>query len=378
MRILVLCHEYPPLGGGGGRVAQDLSRGFVQQGHEVRLLTARAEGLPAAENDNGVEIIRLKSFRTQTFRAGLRAMLGYVWASFWAGLKITRQWKPDIIHIHFAVPGGAAGFAISRLTHVPYVLTVHLGDVPGGVPEKTGKWFRWIFPLTPMIWKNADQLVAVSEFTRNLALQKYPVPIQVIPNGVDLNALNPGEIKVNMPPVIVFAGRFVPQKNPLQIIRSLAEVSDLPWKAVLIGDGALRPEIENQIEASGLTARFTLPGWLKPEEVIEWYRKSDILFMPSLSEGLPVVGVQALAMGLAMVLSDAGGNPELIVPDKNGFLVPQGQNDKYAIGLRSLLSDPQKLQNARLTSRSHARNFDLSAVVESYLEVLQQAGAGRE
>lgn len=378
MRILVLCHEYPPLGGGGGRVAQDLSRGFVQQGHQVRLLTPWFKDLPEVENDQGVEVIRLRSSRTQVFRADLKAMLGFVWASFWKGLQIARQWKPDVVHIHFAVPGGAAGYAISRLTRIPYVLTAHLGDVPGGVPEKTGKWFRWIFPLTPAIWKRAHQVVAVSEFTRGLALKKYPVPIQVIPNGVDLNALDPGMIKASTPPLVVFAGRFVPQKNPLQIIRSLAEVNDLPWKAVLIGDGAMRSEIEKEIEAHGLTARFTLPGWLKPEEVIEWFRKSDILFMPSISEGLPVVGVQALAMGLAMVLSDAGGNPELVVPGKNGFLIPQGHNAEYASGLRSLLSDPHVLQDARLFSRQHAKNFDLNAVVESYLDVLQRAGTGKE
>jgi len=378
MRILVLCHEYPPLGGGGGRVAQDLSRGFVQQGHQVKLITPWFKDLPGTENDQGVEIIRIKSSRSQLFRADLKAMLGFVWASFWKGMQTARQWKPDVIHIHFAVPGGAAGYAISLLIGIPYVLTAHLGDVPGGVPEKTGKWFRWIFPFTPVIWKKAHQVVAVSEFTRSLALKKYPVPIRVIPNGVDLDALDPGIIKANTPPVVVFAGRFVPQKNPLQIIRSLAEVNDLRWKAVLIGDGAMRPEIESEIDAHGLASRFTLPGWLKPEEVIEWFRKSDILFMPSLSEGLPVVGVQGLAMGLAMVLSDAGGNPELVVPGRNGYLIPQGKNTDYAGGLRSLLSNPQALQDARLFSRQHAKNFDLNAVVKSYLDVLQQAGAGRE
>ncbi|HQN05064.1 MAG TPA: glycosyltransferase family 4 protein, partial [Anaerolineaceae bacterium] len=149
MRILVLCHEYPPLGGGGGRVAQDLSRGFVQQGHQVKLITPWFKDLPGTENDQGVEIIRIKSSRSQLFRADLKAMLGFVWASFWKGLQTARQWKPDVIHIHFAVPGGAAGYAISLLIGIPYVLTAHLGDVPGGVPEKTGKWFRWIFPFTP-------------------------------------------------------------------------------------------------------------------------------------------------------------------------------------------------------------------------------------
>jgi glycosyltransferase involved in cell wall biosynthesis len=377
MRILVLCHEYPPLGGGGGKVAQDLCRGYIKHGHQVRILTARAGDLPIEQNDEGVEVIRLKSLRRHAFKADMRAMMGYIWAAFWAGLKTIRTWKPDVIHVHFAVPAGAVAYALSLFTGVPYVLTAHLGDVPGGVPEKTGQWFKWIFPFTPPIWKKARHIVAVSEFTRQLALAKYPVAIDVIPNGVDLRLLDPGEIVVQEPPVIAFAGRFVPQKDPLQIVRSLAEVSDLPWQAVLIGDGSLRVDIEKEITTFHLEDRFTLPGWLTPEQVIEWFRKSDILFMPSLSEGLPVVGVQALAMGLAMVLSDAGGNPALVKHDVNGMLIVRGHNTEYSQALRTLLSDRQTLYEARLSSRSHAKNFDLDAVVESYEKNLIHAAPGR-
>ncbi len=372
MRILVLCHEYPPLGGGGGKVAQDLCRGFVQHGHAVKILTAQAKELPTRVNDQGVEVIKLKSLRRHSFKADFRAMLGYVWAAFWAGLKVIRTWKPDVIHVHFAVPAGATAYLLSLFTGIPYVLTIHLGDVPGGVPEKTSKWFRWIYPLTPPIWKKARHIAAVSQFTRSLAVTSYIVPVQVIPNGVNLQELDPGEIKLNQPPVVIFAGRFVPQKNPLQIIRSLAEVQDLPWQAVLIGDGELRSTIEKEIAEHNLQNRFILPGWVKPEEVIERFQQADILFMPSLSEGMPVVGVQALAMGLAMVLSDAGGNPGLIKPAENGYLIPQGQKDAYAIALRTLLSNPKILLAARKASRAHARQFDLNAVVESYLHLLEQ------
>ena len=74
----------------------------------------------------------------------------------------------------------------------PIYLTAHLGDVPGGVPEKTDKWFRWVAPFIPPIWNRAKRVAAVSIFTKNLALQRYPVPIQVIPNGVSTNEFDPG------------------------------------------------------------------------------------------------------------------------------------------------------------------------------------------
>ena len=369
MRILVLIHEYPPVGGGGGRVAQDICEGLVKQGNEVLVLTAHCEDLPFEERQGEITIRRLKSWRRLPYKADIRAMAGYVWKSFWAGLRIIRQWHPDVIHTHFAVPAGASAWLLNRLTGIPYVLTAHLGDVPGGTPEKTGKWFKWIFPFTPPIWKRAAQVVAVSEFTRQLALSSYSVDVRVIPNGVDLEKINPGNIVLNDPPRIVFAGRFMPQKNPIQIIRTLAAIKDLAWDCVLIGDGPLREEIEREIKLHGLEERITLTGWIKPEQVLDWYARSDIMFMPSLSEGLPVVGVQALAMGLALVLSRAGGNVELIRNGENGYLIDVDDAPEYEMRLRTLLSDPEVCLAARMASRQIAQRFDINSVVESYATI---------
>ena len=87
-------------------------------------------------------------------------MAGFVGASLLKGYPLLGKWRPDVMHVHFAVPAGAAGWLLNRLSGVPYVLTAHLGDVPGGVPEKTGKWFRLIFPLTPPIWRDAAAVTA--------------------------------------------------------------------------------------------------------------------------------------------------------------------------------------------------------------------------
>ncbi|MBU0510995.1 MAG: glycosyltransferase family 4 protein, partial [Chloroflexi bacterium] len=365
MRIIVLVYEFPPVGGGGGRVAEDVCRGFVQRGHEVLVLTAHLKGLPRRENRDGIEIVRILSGRRLPFKAGFGAMLGYILAGFGAGWRIIRAWKPDIIHVHFAVPSGALALPLSRLTGVPYILTAHLGDVPGGVPDKTDRWFRWVFPFTLPIWKSAAQVCAVSEFTRDLAKQSYDVDIQVIPNGVDLNLLDPGEIQAATPPRLMYAGRFVTQKNPVQIIRTLGALRDLPWNCVMVGDGPLRPEIEAEIERQGILDRVTLTGWVTPDKVIGWFARSDILFMPSLSEGLPVVGVQALAMGLAIVAGRAGGFVDLVEPGVNGYLLDGNSSAAGVEELRQLLSSPQQLEAFRKASRRIARRFDIREVVRS-------------
>jgi glycosyltransferase involved in cell wall biosynthesis len=173
MRILTLIYEFPPIGGGGGRAAYDICKGLVVRGHEVTVLTAHMQSLPFEEYKDGIRLVRIPSFRRETFGASFITMLAYILAGLWAGLRLIRLDRPDIIHTHFAVPSGALAWLLSIFTGIPYILTAHLGDVPGGVPEKTGKWFRWIEPFTHPIWKRAKKVIAVSEYTRQLALRHY-------------------------------------------------------------------------------------------------------------------------------------------------------------------------------------------------------------
>lgn len=373
MRVLVLIYEFPPVGGGGGMVARDISLGLRRRGHEVRVITAHYPGLARQEDLSGVQVLRVPSLRRSAYVAGFGAMAGFVAAGTIATWKQVRSWRPDLIHVHFAVPSGPAARIVSRLTGVPYVLTAHLGDVPGGVPEKTGRWFRWIFPFTPPIWRDARRVAAVSEHTRRLALAHYPVDIRVIPNGTDLCELDPGQIRVNNPPQIVFAGRFMPQKNPLQLVSSLTEVRDLPWRCLMLGDGPLRSEVESAIRQAGLESRFELPGWVTPEQVLEGFARSDILFMPSLSEGLPVVGVRAVALGLAVVASRVGGFLDLVDPEVNGQLIDIDDPGGYAGALRDLLIDPDHLQAAREASRRKSAQFDIERVVDAYISLFAEA-----
>jgi len=372
MRILVLNHEFPPIGGGGGRAAEDICRGLTEWGHEIKVLTAHIRGLPREEERDGYTIVRLSSLRTQPYKASFLSMAAYVLAGLLTGRRLIRSFKPDVIHAHFAVPAGALAWALSRITGIPYVLTVHLGDVPGGVPEKTGGWFRWVYPFTGVIWRDANRIVAVSEFTRQLALKKYTAEIRVIPNGVDLGALKPDRIHLNEPPQIVFAGRFMAQKNPLQVVQTLNQLKKIQWQCVMIGDGPLMQDVRRAVAESDLESRFQFTGWIEPQEVLNWFDSSDILFMPSRSEGLPVVGVQALAKGLAIVASHVGGFVDLVDNNRNGYLIRQEDAGEFRTSLLGLLSDSDRLLSFRNASLEKAKSFEINQVVKEY-EILFQS-----
>src|SRR6266496_4530600 len=376
MRILVLVHEFPPVGGGGGRVAEDICSKLVKRGHEVKVLTTHIKGLLYEEERNGFEVIRFRSLRMQPYRATFLSMAVYVLAGLWMGLRLIGSFKPEVIHAHFAVPAGALAWMLSRMTKIPYILTVHLGDVPGGVPEKTDEWFRWIYPFTPSIWKDASEIVAVSEFTKQLALKTYKEKIQVVPNGVDLIALMPNRISLNDPPRIIFAGRFMAQKNPLRFVQTLNELKELKWQCVMLGDGPLMQDVKCAIEEFGLEDRFQLLGWVDPQDVLTWFDKSDILFMPSQSEGLPVVGVQALAKGLAIVASRVGGFVDLVDDDKNGYLIKETDAAKFSTLLSVLLSDSNRLLSFRNASLEKARSFELDQIVKEYESIFLRVKHG--
>jgi glycosyltransferase involved in cell wall biosynthesis len=187
---------------------------------------------------------------------------------------------------------------------------------------------------------------------------------------VDAQSLAPRTLKINDPPRLVFAGRFVGQKNPLMVPRVLATLKDLRWECVMLGNGALLEETRTEVERLGLADRFKFPGWVETSDVLDEFSRSDVLFMPSRVEGLPVVGVQALACGLALVVGRAGGFADLVAHGENGFLHDADDADGLATSLSALLSDPAALLSARQKSLTLAQSFDIEHVVDEYEKTL--------
>ena len=140
MQILVIIYEYPPVGGGGGRSAQNICVDLAKRGHDVRVITSHYKDLPRQETREGIQIMRVFSARREPYRADLLTMYSFIISGIIAAFRTLQTWKPDIMHVHFAVPSGPVAWFLSLWTHIPYVLTAHLGDVPEGVPEKTRQW----------------------------------------------------------------------------------------------------------------------------------------------------------------------------------------------------------------------------------------------
>ena len=375
MRILVLNYEFPPIGGGGGRFTADLCRHLARFGHDLRVLTSRFRGLPAWEEREGYEIYRTWSGRTQAHTCTVPEMAAYLAANLVPALRHATSWRPQVVNVHFAVPTGVLAWVLRRTTGIPYVLSAQLGDVPGGVPVQTDHLFRWVKPFTVPIWREAAAATVPSGEVAELVKRAYGLSAHVIPNGVELEVLNPRPPAVHTPVRLVFVGRFSPQKNLLFLMEALERLRDLEWRLDLVGDGPLRGDLEDLSRRGALTERVHFHGWVTPEAATAIMRASDVLVMPSLSEGLPLVGLQALGLGLALAVSDHPSFHDLVHGGVNGFTCPVTDVEAFAHRLRDLLAQPQVLLAMKRASRKIAPRFEAGRVTRQ-MEALLLAAAG--
>jgi glycosyltransferase involved in cell wall biosynthesis len=374
MRILVLCYEYPPIGGGGGRVAQSIAQQMAARGHEVRVQTAALGWKSTHERIDGVDVYRTTSGRRVPDTCTVPEMGLYCLTSFLPTLRHVREWKPDVIHAHFAMPTGMLAWAVHGITGVPYVLTAHLGDVPGGVPEQTDKLFKLIDPIARQVWKKAAAATAVSSFVQELAEKAYQRPVERILNGIDLRDRPASPSPVRPVRHFLFVGRFNPQKNLPFLINAFAQLTEKNWRATIVGDGPDRAAAERLIAQHGLGDRVTLPGWLPADKVAEIMRDADILCLPSLSEGLPVAAVEALKNGLAIVASDIPGVRDVVDDGVNGYRSPL--DDSYVQKLNSLLQSDEMLRTMKQASWEKARAFDVQSIANRYEGVIAKSSSG--
>jgi glycosyltransferase involved in cell wall biosynthesis len=378
MRILVLNYEFPPIGGGGGRFSADLCRHLARFGHDVRVQTSRFQDLAAREVSEGYEIFRTWSGRSQAHTCTVPEMACYLAANLVPALRQATSWRPQVINVHFAVPTGVLAWIIRRLTGIPYVLSAQLGDVPGGVPVQTDHLFRWVKPFTVPIWRDAAAATVPSGKVADLVQRAYGLSAHVVPNGVELEALNPRPPEVHAPVRLVFVGRFSPQKNLLFLLEVLGKLRDLDWRLDLVGDGPVRGELEDLSRRQDLASRVHFHGWVTPEAATAVMRDSDILVMPSLSEGLPLVGLQALGLGLALATSDHRSMKDLVQDGVNGFTCPATDAEAFARRLRDLLANPPELLAMKRASLEIAPRFEAGRVarqMEKLLLAAAQSGA---
>ncbi|HEV2573696.1 MAG TPA: glycosyltransferase [Beijerinckiaceae bacterium] len=243
------------------------------------------------------------------------------------------------IHAHFGTNGAEVAMLCHLLTGIPYSFTVH-GPDEFDRPEYLG---------LPTKVKHAAFVCAVSSFTRSQLCRWIPpdqwTKIKVVRCGLDgdfLDAPPPRHVPRSQ---LVTVGRLSEQKGQLVLLRALAVLAreGVPFKLTVIGDGPLRHELEHNIRVLRLDQHVELVGWMSSAQVRAAICEARALVLPSFAEGLPVVLMEALALGRPVITTYIAGIPELVTDQVSGWLVPAGSVDKLADAIRQCLNTPDAL-----------------------------------
>lgn len=367
MKILVISHEFPPIGGGGANACYYLTRDFTRRGNEVTVITANYQGLPNREIIDGVEVLRVPSKRKNQEHCSFVEMLDYLMKTWPVAKKKVRQEKYDICQIFFGIPSGPIGYLLKSKYHLPYVIRFGGGDIPG-FQARFDKIYKLIAPFLKLIWRNSDCLVANSVGLRKLAYGFYDKKeIMVITNGVDTNKYTPAqrsEDTINL----LFVSRLIERKGLqflLPQIRQIARDSNQRVHLTIVGDGPYKSILKDIAKKEKIEQYVSFVGYKNKEQIVAYYQNADIFVLPSKKEGMPNVVLEAMACGLPIVMSPCEGSAELI--RDNGLIVVPEQFAEHII---KLCNDKELRIRMGVKSRKMAvEQFGWEKIGDSYSEI---------
>ena len=303
--------------------------------------------------------------------------------------RLLRQLRPDIVHSRNLAALECQ--VVAGLSGVP--VRIH-GEHGRDVSDLDGRsvkyqWIRRVF--SPWV----HHYIALSR-----DLERYltgPVGIgqrrvTQLYNGVDTQRFRPAEERRPVPAfqggqqlVIGTVGRMQPVKDPLNLVHAFIELVQRHadgrerLRLIIVGDGPLRSEAQQLLDAAGLAETAWLPG--DRDDVPELLRSMDVFVLPSLAEGICNTVLEAMASGLPVVATNVGGNPELVIDGETGVLVPAADSTALADGIASVISDQGRMRAWGEQGRQRVqREFSLDAMVGRYGDVyerlLRERGAG--
>lgn len=288
-------------------------------------------------------------------------------AAYLAGLL--RRQRIEHIHNHLGRNSASVAMMASALTGIPYSLTIH-GPTEFDEPKTLA--------LREKIHRSAFT-VAISEYGRSQLcrwtdLADWP-KIVVVHCGVGPDFLGAEITPLPEAPRLVSVGRLAEQKGQLVLVEAAALLRDrgVAFHLEIIGDGPMRTQIERLIRDRGLGDHVHLAGWRDSAGVRRAIVESRLMVLPSFAEGLPVVLMEALALGRPVVSTYVAGIPELVRPGREGWLVPPGSVEMLAETLAEALgTETEALQHmGRSGADRVARRHDIAVEVRKLARCIE-------
>ena len=377
MRILMLNNEFPPLGGGTGTVNQAMLERFSGASDlEIDLVTSALGRVFEQEVFAGnIRLHKVPVRNRNIHHSSNRELVEYGARAFAKALKLHRENPYDLCFAWSAVPAGAVAWALRKIAGLRYIVRVCGPDLPG-FEERYRTIHKLLRPLLRQVLRGADRVIAKS--AREMELIRAVdarLESMLIPNGVDLNKFQParpvpddGSLK------LLCVGRLIERKGQHHLIEVLKRLTDegVDVTLDLVGTGDAQRENEAQVAALRLQERVRFLGYVPRDRIAAHYAAAHVFVLPSYNEGMSVALLEAMAAGLAVVVTPTGGTDELVEPEVNGLVFHWADVGALTAQLRRLARDRSLARKMGEASRRRAKDFSWDSAAQRYQEIFAQ------
>ncbi|MFW5928066.1 MAG: glycosyltransferase [Thermoplasmatota archaeon] len=350
------------------------ARYLSDRGHGVFLLSHHGKKI----SDDKFQHLPLGS-DIDTSKESIGSFIVRNFTSFPNALKKIKEIEPDLI---LCVGAGQVlstflqGVFLSKLFGIPLVSEWRGSDLllKNSRCRRTAK---------KTILKNSALNIIRSEDMRKKAVELEPgSDMMILPSkGIDTDKFKPipSPSSSSDKAKVLYVGRLHELKGLNYLIEAFSDVKEKysDVELLIIGGGDLREELKELVHKEGLDQHVKFIGEVEHSKLIDYYQNSDIFVLPSLSEGLSNVIMEAMACGLPVIATDVGGNSELVEHENGGFLIRSRDVPSLSKALERLLKDPELRKHMGKFNRKRVKRFDRETVLSKKAEILEEVGKDR-
>ena len=372
MNIAIVCY---PTFGGSGVVATELGLALSKRGHHIHFITYNLPVRLEALNDPNIHFHEVNVpdyplFKYQPYELALSSRL----------VDVVKANKIDVLHVHYAIPHAYAAYMAKKMLldsgiQIPIVTTLHGTDITlvGSHP--------FYKPAVTFSINHSDRVTAVSESLKQDTLRLFDIKknINVIPNFIDTE-----KIKLKGKPcersllaekeekILTHISNFRPLKRIMDVISIFEGVQPkIKSKLMMVGEGPEKKRAIQYVNEKGLEEQVLFLGNSNEIDKILCY--SDLFLLPSEKESFGLSALEAMAHGVPIISSDAGGIPEVNKHGKTGYLSKIGDTESMTLNALSLLQNESLHKSFKKQAEQQAERFNLESVVNQYESIYVDA-----
>ncbi len=363
LKIGIVCY---PTFGGSGVVATELGKALAEKGHEIHFITYSQPVRLGSLRKN----VRYHEVNVSDYPLFLYPPYELVLAS--KMVDVAKHEGLDLLHVHYAIPHASAAYMAKQILkregiNLPVITTLHGTDITLLGRDASFE------PVISFAINESDAVTAVSQSLRTDTYKLFGIniDIEVIPNFLNPTLLNENvvqeireEYAPNGTPMLIHISNFRPVKRVMDVMEIYKRVNELkPSILIMVGDGPDRSKAEQFARDNQLNDVVFVGNVKNPMELLS---AADVMLLPSESESFGLAALEAMASGVPVVSSNAGGLPELNRHGVSGLMSNVGDVDEMAKQVFYLIEKEERLLKFKDQARERANAFSLEAVLPLY------------